>query len=163
MRTILIFCFPLLLYALACKEDNGLDPTDSEMPDTNLVVSASVISVSVTGDENKYTFKVGIKSPDTGCNRYADWWEVISEEGTLLYRRILAHSHVNEQPFIRSGGPVPISKNQKVYVRMHMNTSGYSDMVYEGTVSDGFKATTLDKTFANQLATAAPLPSGCAF
>ncbi|GAA4271515.1 hypothetical protein GCM10022258_08090 [Aquimarina gracilis] len=135
----------------------------NESPDVNNGAQAEIVSVSVTGGENGYTFNVGIKSPDTGCNQYSDWWEVISEDGKLLYRRILAHSHVNEQPFIRSGGPVNITKNQMVYIRAHMNTSGYGEIVFKGSVEAGFTKNSLDKTFANPLETTDPLPSGCAF
>ncbi|MGA9190363.1 MAG: hypothetical protein WBZ24_01400, partial [Anaerolineales bacterium] len=67
---------------------------------------ARVISVDVSGEEGAFTFAVEIASPDTGCDRYADWWEVVTPNGDLLYRRILLHSHVDEQPFARSGGPV---------------------------------------------------------
>ncbi|MCB0054175.1 MAG: hypothetical protein KDE24_32035, partial [Caldilinea sp.] len=67
---------------------------------------ADVFGVTVRGDDGAYQFSVEIASPDTGCNQYADWWEVLDSDGNLLYRRILTHSHVDEQPFIRSGGPV---------------------------------------------------------
>jgi|GEM_PF-2150998 len=89
---------------------------------------ADVISVEVSGVDNNYTFSVGITSPDTGCEQYANWWEVISEDGQLIYRRILGHSHVAEQPFVRLGGKVKIDKQQVVIIRAHMNTSGYGGM-----------------------------------
>jgi len=76
-------------------------------------ILADVLSVEVTGSPNAYQFSVKIASPDTGCEQYADWWEVLSEDGQLLYRRILLHSHVNEQPFVRSGGPVNIPLFQR--------------------------------------------------
>jgi len=122
-----------------------------------------VVSVSTTGNENNYTFSVGIKSPDTGCDQYANWWEVITEEGNLIYRRILGHSHVNEQPFIRSGGSVAISENQIVIVRAHMNTSGFGIKTYKGSVTSGFSAFETDVNFALDLANVTPLPTGCAF
>ena len=104
-----------------------------------------------------------VQSPDTGCDQYADWWEVISEEGTLIHRRILLHSHVNEQPFSRSSGPVEISTNQAVIVRAHMHPHGYGGQALQGTVDQGFSVVELDADFAVDLAQTEPLPTGCSF
>ena len=124
---------------------------------------AHVISVKVTGKPQAYRFSVGIKSPDTGCNQYADWWEVLSEDGKLLYRRILLHSHVDEQPFIRSGGPVAIAPEIQVWIRAHMNTTGYGGKVYKGSVQDGFQETESASDFAADVEKEPPQPDGCAF
>ena len=124
---------------------------------------AEITNVTVSGDENNYEFSVTIKSPDTGCDQYADWWEVFDLEGKLIYRRILAHSHVGEQPFTRSGGPIEIQKNSEVYVRVHMNNTGYSNKVFKGSVENGFTAADLDVEFAKDLEDASPLPSACDF
>ena len=125
---------------------------------------ASVLSVSSTGSTGNYTFSVEISSPDTGCKQYANWWEVITEDGsTLIYRRILGHSHVNEQPFVRSGRAVSISENEIIIIRDHMNTSGYGTNTFKGSIANGFTAFTVPKDFATELATQKPLPSNCAF
>jgi len=124
---------------------------------------AEIISVKVNGKENSYTFSVGIKSLDLGCKQYANWWEVVSEDETLIYRRILGHSHVKEQPFIRSGGSIKIDKDQVVVIRAHMNTSGYGVKAYRGSINNGFKPYLLKKDFAIGLENKKPLPSGCAF
>ena len=124
---------------------------------------ANVIQVNVNGNEKAYTFSVKIKSPDTGCKQYANWWEVVSEDGKLIYRRILAHSHVNEQPFTRSGGSVNITSNQTVIIRGHMNTTGYGSMVYKGNVKDGFFEAKIKRDFAKGLEKQEPLPQDCAF
>ena len=125
--------------------------------------SAEVIKVKVTGSINDYTFSVTLKSPDTGCDQYANWWEVISPGGDLIYRRILGHSHVNEQPFTRSGGVVSITNDQEVIVRVHMNNIGYSSNAMKGSATNGFKPVILDRDFAIDLETSEPQPSGCAF
>lgn len=124
---------------------------------------ADVTDVIVSGDENDFEFNVTIKSPDTGCEQYADWWEVIDLKGKLIYRRILAHSHVNEQPFSRTGGPIEISKALEVYVRAHMNNSGYGSQIYKGSVEEGFSSGNLDIEFAKELEEVAPLPIRCDF
>jgi len=124
---------------------------------------ADVRSVRVSGEPGTYQFAVEIASPDTGCEQFADWWEVVSEDGQLLYRRILLHSHVDEQPFIRSGGPVDIAADAVVYVRAHMNTSGYGGTVVQGTVQDGFKPVEVETGFGSDLERIPPQPEDCAF
>lgn len=126
-------------------------------------VQADVIAVQASGQPGAYQFNVGIRSPDKGCAQYADWWEVVSTDGKLLYRRVLLHSHVDEQPFTRSGGPVPIQPDTVVWVRAHMNTGGYGGMAFKGSVKTGFKQAMPDAEFATGLAKQAPLPDGCDF
>ncbi|MEO0770179.1 MAG: hypothetical protein AAFY72_12245, partial [Cyanobacteria bacterium J06649_4] len=124
---------------------------------------AAVIAVDVTGGPGAYNFSVTVESLDTGCDRYANWWEVITEDGDLLYRRILAHSHVEEQPFTRSGGPVDIGVDDVVIVRSHMHPTGYQAQSYQGSVANGFEAISLPAEFAQDLRETEPLPSGCTF
>ena len=124
---------------------------------------ANVVSVQVRGQPGAYEFEVGIKSPDTGCEQYADWWEVLNLDGKLIYRRVLGHSHADEQPFRRRGGPVPIAADTVVWVRAHMNMSGYGGVAYKGSPQGGFTAAPLSPEFAAILATKAPLPDSCAF
>jgi hypothetical protein len=137
--------------SIVAKEVSGMD------------VSADVIAVQASGQPGAYQFNVGIRSPDKGCAQYADWWEVVSTDGKLLYRRVLLHSHVDEQPFTRSGGPVPIQADTLVWVRAHMNTGGYGGMAFKGSVKAGFKQAAPDTEFAAGLAKQAPLPEGCDF
>jgi len=125
--------------------------------------TADVLVVKISGNPNDYTFSVTLESPDTGCDQYANWWEVITPGGDLVYRRILGHSHVNEQPFTRSGGPVQISEDQEVIIRAHMNNTGYGGKAMRGSVAAGFKPVVLEKDFAGYLETEEPQPSGCAF
>ncbi|MBE9059975.1 hypothetical protein [cf. Phormidesmis sp. LEGE 11477] len=126
---------------------------------------ASVVAVETTEEAAGYLFAVTVRSLDTGCDRYANWWEVVTEEGDLIYRRILAHSHIEEQPFTRSGGPIDsdLVRNQPVIVRVHMHPDGYSDRAMAGTVGEPFSQTTLPADFATELAEMMPWPKGCAF
>lgn len=58
---------------------------------------------------NTYRFDVTLKHADTGWDHYANKWEVVAPDGTVLGTRVLAHPHVNEQPFTRSLGGVKIA------------------------------------------------------
>ena len=143
------------------------DPTLSPTPSPTLRPEgyrlADVRSADVSGAPDAYSFAVGVSSPDTGCGQYADWWEIISEEGELLYRRILLHSHVNEQPFVRSGGPIAVSVDTIVIVRAHMAPGGYGGSILRGSAGGGFLEMPGDPRFAAELAEVGPLPESCAF
>jgi len=151
------FILTLLFALTSCVKTIETD-SPAEAP-----AMAKVLSVEVSGEENAYRFNVEVESPDLGCDQYADWWEVITEEGTLVYRRILAHSHVDEQPFKRSGSPVAISADQVVFIRAHMNNSGYGSEIVKGSVASGFERNLLVTDFAKELETEEPLPKNCAF
>lgn len=141
-------------------------PELTEVPAVKTEVSnpqAMVLSVDVKGEPGAYSFSVQISSPDEGCSQYADWWEVVSLEGDLIYRRVLLHSHVGEQPFTRSGGPIAIDPQTEVFVRAHMNTSGYSTQAMKGSLEKGFAQVELDPDFAQDLSEQPPLPEDCAF
>jgi len=135
--------------------ENNAPPEIEELP--------KITAVECTGGPNNYTLSVTISSPDTGCDQYADWWEVFTPDSSLIYRRILAHSHVNEQPFTRSGGPVNVGPNELIYVRAHMNNLGYGTQVFSGNVKDGLVLDSLATSFAADLETMEPLPEDCAF
>ena len=134
------------------------DLEEDQVPETS-----NVVSVHVAGETNAYEFAVAVSSPDTGCEQYTDWWEVVSEEGELIYRRTLLHSHVNEQPFTRSGGPVPIGSDTMVVVRSHMHPGGYSENAMRGSVANGFVAWNVAANFASELADSPPQPPDCGF
>jgi len=124
---------------------------------------ANVLEVKANKNGDDFSFNVTIKSPDTGCDQYADWWEVISEDEQLIYRRILLHSHVDEQPFTRSGGPIEIENNQNVWIRAHMNNNGFGGKTFHGSVENGFEVKDMPSDFALDLENEEPLPDECAF
>ena len=125
---------------------------------------SDVQDVSVSGLEGAYTFAVTVSSPDTGCDQYTDWWEVLTTEGELLYRRILLHSHVNTQPFTRQGGPVPVQSQQTLIVRAHMSNLGYGGTAMRGTVESGFEpAPDITENFSPEVEAQAPLPVFCLY
>ena len=166
----------LTLIAAACSANTAPpQPADESRPALPVATPAAtvkpmpaslvadIVSVEASGQAQAYDFAVGIKSPDTGCDQYADWWEVLGRNGTLIYRRVLLHSHVDEQPFVRSGGPVPIAADHAVWVRAHMHPGGYGGQAFTGSVESGFRASDLDPAFAADVAGQPPLPEDCAF
>jgi hypothetical protein len=124
--------------------------------------AADVTAVEVAGGPGAYTFSVTVRSDDQGCTRYADWWEVLAADGRLLYRRVLLHSHTDEQPFTRSGGPVPAKSRDTVYVRAHLSTTGYGGAVFKGSPGGGFARDPAPPRLPDHSRTS-PLPEGCAF
>jgi hypothetical protein len=146
--------------AIDGSDGSGQGDATSRVSET---IVADVVSVQVTGGPDSYQFSVGVSSPDEGCDQYADWWEIITEEGGLIYRRILTHSHVDEQPFVRSGGPVVIQTDTVVFLRAHMHPGGYGGSVMRGTVGGSFEVVEVDVGFASELQDEPPQPTGCAF
>jgi hypothetical protein len=135
---------------------------------------ADVTAVSVTGTSGSYTFDVTIESADIDCSQYADWWEVLTADGALVYRRILDHSHTDANgtsdpdapgnTFTRSGGPVSVTENDVVVVRAHMSVGGYNGAVMRGSASDGFaQAPDIGSDFAANVESEDPQPTGCEF
>ena len=88
---------------------------------TGFCGEADVVGVAVvhTG-QGVFRFDVTVKHDDTGWEHYADKWEIITPDGTLVGTRVLHHPHVGEQPFTRSLSGVRIPKSiDKVTVRAH--------------------------------------------
>lgn len=165
-RLALLATLGLLAVAVAIACSDPQRPTTSPLADDGSPVPAAfadVVAAEVSGAAGAYSFAVTVRSPDTGCDQFADWWEVSTESGDLLYRRVLLHSHVGEQPFVRNGGPVEIASDAVVIVRAHMNTGGYGGAALRGSPAAGFEAFQTAPGFGAPLASIAPLPDGCAF
>ena len=82
---------------------------------------ADVVDVAVTrtGD-GAYRFDVTVAHADAGWDHYADRWEVVAPDGTVLGERVLLHPHETEQPFTRSLSGVAIEAGiATVTVRAH--------------------------------------------
>jgi len=71
-----------------------------------------------TGDT--WQFEVSLLHADAGWDHYANGWGVYIEDGSELGYRILAHPHVNEQPFTRSLSGVTIPEGiTQVFILPH--------------------------------------------
>ncbi|MEM6477978.1 MAG: hypothetical protein AAF647_02905 [Pseudomonadota bacterium] len=63
---------------------------------------ALIVDAKARFEGTSWRFDVSVSHADTGWEDYADAWEVRLEDGRVVGTRILAHPHVNEQPFTRS-------------------------------------------------------------
>jgi hypothetical protein len=91
---------------------------------------ADVVDVQVrrTGP-GTYSFSTTVRHADEGWDHYADAWEVVAPDGTVLATRVLYHPHVNEQPFTRNLSNVKIpAAIRQVRVRAHDSVHGYSGL-----------------------------------
>jgi hypothetical protein len=59
-------------------------------------------SARFTQREAGWKVDVTLKHADTGWDHYANEWRIVDGKGKVLGRRVLAHPHVDEQPFTRS-------------------------------------------------------------
>lgn len=63
---------------------------------------ADVVFVEIRQeDADTWTFAVTVRHDDRDPDHWADRWRVRSVDGRELGRRVLLHSHVGEQPFMR--------------------------------------------------------------
>lgn len=86
-----------------------------------------VQSVKVVKTNDTYTFNVTLMHSDIGWDDYADAWRVKDMNGTVLGERVLAHPHVNEQPFTRSLSGVQIPDGvRSVVVEAHDTVTGWA-------------------------------------
>lgn len=70
---------------------------------------ADVIEVVVhVAADQTFRFDVSVRHTDAGWDHYADRWEVLAPDGSVLGTRVLYHPHVDEQPFTRSLSGVKI-------------------------------------------------------
>ncbi|MGI9451157.1 MAG: hypothetical protein ACR2QH_11055 [Geminicoccaceae bacterium] len=70
---------------------------------------ADVVGVEATVEGGgSYRFDVTVEHGDEGWDHYADAWDVVGPDSSVLGTRVLAHPHENEQPFTRSLGGVAI-------------------------------------------------------
>jgi hypothetical protein len=131
-----------LLFPAACQPTapSPAEPTNTltDTPSPTLPVggtgNADVLHVkAVQAADGTWTFHVTVRHPDTGWDDYADGWDVLTPDGTVLkpdpdspFTRLLLHPHENEQPFTRSQSGIVIPSGvTQVRVRAHDLVDGY--------------------------------------
>jgi hypothetical protein len=108
------------------------EPTDP--PPASSEANADVIFVrAVQTSEGVWTFHVTVEHPDTGWDDYADGWDVVLPDGSVIlpkqddpFTRLLLHPHETEQPFTRSQNNIIIPPDvTEVTVRAHDLVDGF--------------------------------------
>lgn len=91
-----------------------------------LAGEADVVGVEARRSGDTWSFDVTVRHADTGWDHYADKWDVVAPDGTVLGTRTLYHPHVAQQPFTRSLGGVSVPDGvTAVTVRAHDSVHGY--------------------------------------
>ncbi len=87
---------------------------------------ADVVRAEARAEGGAWRFRVTVAHGDTGWDHYADKWDVVAPDGTVLGTRVLLHPHETEQPFTRSLGGVEIAQGvNEVTLRAHDSRHGY--------------------------------------
>ena len=87
---------------------------------------ADVLAVEAAQEAaGTWRFDVTVAHADEGWDHYADKWEVVAPDGTVLGTRVLLHPHETEQPFTRSLGGVAVPEGfDQVILRAHDSVHG---------------------------------------
>lgn len=88
---------------------------------------ADVVAVEVRSQGGgEYAFSVTVRHADAGWKHYANKWDVLAPDGSVLGTRELLHPHEDEQPFTRSLSGVRVPAGiETVTVRAHDSVHGY--------------------------------------
>ncbi len=115
---------------------------------TEATADADVVAVrAVEAADGTWTFHVTVAHPDTGWEDYADGWDVVLPDGTVIrpdagspFTRLLLHPHETEQPFTRSQAGILIPDDvTTVTVRAHDLVDGFGgrEVVVDLTAAEG--------------------------
>ena len=157
MRKCLLICWLISLLVACSTAESTVQPTTSptispilstETPIVPTITpirptatavsqsSANANVIFVKAEEtapNVWRFSVTVEHPDTGWDDYADGWDVVLPDGTVIkpnpdspFTRLLTHPHETEQPFTRSQANIDIPSDiTQVTVRAHDLVDGF--------------------------------------
>lgn len=92
LRKILQYTFASVFFIISCSISVAANAGE-----------ADVVDVVITKTPNgQFRIDTTVLHDDNGWDHYADRWDVVAPDGTVLGSRVLAHPHDNEQPFTRS-------------------------------------------------------------
>jgi hypothetical protein len=117
------------------EEEASMTSTTPPTADSNeRAPNANVTFVQATqSGDGSWRFRVTVEHLDTGWEDYADGWDVVLPDGTVVkpapdspFTRLLLHPHVDEQPFTRSQGGIVIPDGvTQMTVRAHDLVDGF--------------------------------------
>lgn len=85
-----------------------------------------VAAIHARAADGTYRFDVTVRHADAGWEHYADKWQVVGPDGTVLGERVLLHPHDTEQPFTRSQSGIAIPAGVgSVTIRAHDTQHGW--------------------------------------
>jgi len=96
--------------------------------------NADVLYVKAVEERSgNWTFMVTVSHPDKGWDDYADGWDIVLPDETVIkadesspFTRLLLHPHVGEQPFSRSQSGLSIPTDIRLLkVRAHDLAAGF--------------------------------------
>ena len=143
----------------------------AESKTPQLIDGPKVLAVDPTQTEaGPYQFAVTLQSPDQGCDRHADWWEVLTEAGDLITRQLLDSPHKFEKPFTTET-TLTVDPAQTLIVRAHFSRDSdgnenngvvkYTNQAMQGSIHKGFKSVRIPPRFAAKVERQAPQPGAC--
>ncbi|MEQ9122063.1 MAG: hypothetical protein RIM80_05800 [Alphaproteobacteria bacterium] len=105
----------------------GLAVVLAVLPSVATAGEADVIDATARqAADGTWTITATVRHEDEGWVHFADAFEALAPDGTVLGVRTLAHPHVDEQPFTRSlTGVVIPAEIKSIRVRAHDNVHGY--------------------------------------
>ncbi len=132
MTRLLLLIVVAALFAGCTQLDNYTASLEENMPSSTADADVEYVRAERNPNGN-WTFYVTVRHPDTGWEDYADGWDVVLPDGTVLkanesdpFTRLLLHPHVNEQPFTRSQSGLTIPDDvTTVTVRAHDIVDGF--------------------------------------
>lgn len=78
-----------------------------------------------TGDQT-WNVSVTLKHADSSWDHYADDWRIVDTGGKIIADRVLAHPHIDEQPFTRSQGQIRLPTSDMIYIEAHDKRHGWA-------------------------------------
>ena len=137
---------PIETIIVTPKASPTIKTGEEPMSESKANANVEFVKAVQSADES-WTFHVTVRHPDTGQEDYADGWDVVTPDGTVLkvnesdpFTRLLLHPHENEQPFTRSQRGIVIPEDvTQVSVRAHDLVDGFGgrEVIVDLMVQEG--------------------------